>query len=426
MNVLVIGSGGREHALVWKLSQSPNVRRVTWTPGNPAAPVSKKVGVRSAPVDDLAGLAALARAEKINLTVVGPEAPLVAGLANEFRRLGISVFGPTREAARLEGSKAFSKRFFLKHGIPTGRAEIFAGSKEAIAYAASQPKPLVIKADGLAAGKGVLICNDQAEAERAIRQIMDERVFGEAGREVLVEECLSGPEVSVHAITDGKTFHLLAGAQDHKRVFDDDQGPNTGGMGAYSPAPILTPNLEDQVRREIFMRTLAGLRAEGIPFCGILYAGLMLTKDGPKILEYNCRFGDPETQVLLPRIKNDLAEALLAASEGRLQAVRWEWSPRSAVCIVLAAGGYPSAYRKGDVIQGLAEATAQPETQIFHAGTALRGSEVVTQGGRVLGVTALGADTREAVRRAYAAADMIRFEGRHFRRDIAAKALTAG
>jgi phosphoribosylamine--glycine ligase len=423
MNVLVVGGGGREHTLAWKLAQGPKVNRLLWSPGNPAAPCGPKVEKLDVPADDLDGLAKLAEARKVDLTVVGPEAPLVAGLADAFRARGLKVFGPGRDGARLEGSKVFSKRFFLKHGVPTGRAEAFSDFEKALAFARQHPKPLVVKADGLAAGKGVIICRDDAEAERALAQVMREKAFGDAGREALVEEALSGPEVSVMAITDGKDFRVLASAQDHKRVFDRDEGPNTGGMGAYSPAPIFTPELEKRVRSEVFERTLAGLRAEAIPFCGVLYAGLMLTPDGPKILEYNCRFGDPETQVVLPRLKNDLADVLLAACEGRLGKVALEWTPEPAACVVLAAGGYPGAFRKGDPISGLDAAAAKPGARVFHAGTAMKDGRVVTHGGRVLGITALGPTLREAVARAYAAADAVAFDGKHCRRDIAARAL---
>lgn len=423
MNVLVVGGGGREHTLVWKLAQSPKVRRLLWSPGNPAAPCEPKVEKPAVAADDLPGLVTLAESAKVDLTVVGPEAPLVAGLADEFRRRGLKVFGPGRDGARLEGSKVFSKRFFLKHGVPTGRAEAFTNFDVALAFARKQPKPLVVKADGLAAGKGVIICRDDTEAECALAQVMREKAFGDAGREALVEECLTGPEVSVMAITDGKDFRILASAQDHKRIFDRDEGPNTGGMGAYSPAPIFTPELEKRVRTEVFERTLAGLKAEGIPFCGVLYAGMMLTPDGPKILEYNCRFGDPETQVVLPRLKNDLAEVLLAACEGRLGKVALDWTPEPAVCVVLAAGGYPGAFRKGDPISGLDTAAAKPDASVFHAGTALKEGKVVTNGGRILGVTALGPTLRDAVDRAYAAADLIAFDKKHCRRDIAARAL---
>ncbi|MBI4025960.1 MAG: phosphoribosylamine--glycine ligase [Verrucomicrobia bacterium] len=422
MKVLVIGGGGREHTIVWKLAQSPSVSCVHWTPGNAAARPGSKVVIQSVKADNVRALADLAQQEKIDLAIAGPEAPLVAGVGDEFQRRGLAIFGPSRQGAQLEGSKVFSKQFFLKHGVPTGRAVIFSDFNEALAHVRRQPKPLVIKADGLAAGKGVTVCADDHEAEQALDEAMRQKVFGESGRQVLVEECLSGPEVSVHAITDGRAYRLLVSAQDHKRALDGDHGPNTGGMGAYSPAPIFTPELEARVRTEIFDRTLAGLRAEGIPYCGVLYAGLMLTKDGPKILEYNCRLGDPETQVLLTRLDGDLAAILMAACRGGLEGVEMKWKREAAVCVVLAAGGYPGPYRKGDAIGGLEEAARLDGVHIFHAGTALHENKVVTAGGRVLGVTAIGANLRDAIHRAYQAADTIQFEGKQCRRDIAAKA----
>ncbi len=423
MKVLVIGSGGREHTLVWKLLQSPSVEHLFWCPGNPAALSHPKLELQLIPATDIARLADLAQREKITLTIIGPEAPLVAGVSDEFHRRGLAIFGPTRQGAQLEGSKAFSKEFFLKHKIPTGRAEIFSKLDKALAYARRQPVPMVVKADGIAAGKGVIICKTHAEAETALRDIMEKKIFGDAGNLVLVEECLTGPEVSVHAITDGTTYHLLASAQDHKRALDGDQGLNTGGMGTYSPTPLFTPELEKLTRKEIFDRTLAGLKADGISYCGVLYAGLMITPDGPKILEYNCRFADPETQVILPRLENDLAEVLLAACQGTLGNMELRWKSEAAVCVVLAAGGYPGPFHKGDVIHGLNQATTSSEVHVFHAGTTLQGKEVVTSGGRVLGVTALGKTMRDAVDSAYHAADLIQFEGKHCRRDIAAKAL---
>lgn len=420
---MVIGGGGREHTLVWKLAQSPSVEKIIWTPGNPAAQMGAKVECRAVKADDVRGLADLAEKEKVDLTVVGPEKPLVLGLSDEFQKRKLTVFGPTRQAAQLEGSKVFAKKFFFKHGVPTGRAGIFSDLPSALAHARQQPLPLVVKADGLAAGKGVIICQTAAEAEKALREIMEQKVFGGAGSQVLIEECLSGVEVSVHVVTDGGSYHVLAGAQDHKRVFDRDEGPNTGGMGAYSPTPFFTPEIEKITREQIIERTLKGLKAEGIPFCGVLYAGLMLTKDGPKILEYNCRFGDPETQVILPRLKNDLAEVCLAACRGKLSEVKLDWEPASTVCVIMAAGGYPGSYAQGDVIAGLEEAGRMQNVWVFHAGTAMKDEKVVTAGGRVLGVTAQGSDLREAVDRAYRAVDTIRFKGCHARRDIAGKAL---
>ncbi len=423
MKILVIGGGGREHTLAWKLAQDEQVSRIFWSPGNAAARLPQKVEICNVRADDVHALADLAVKEKVDLTVVGPEAPLVAGVADEFHQRGLRIFGPTRQGAQLEGSKVFSKQFFLKHGVPTGRAGIFSDMDEALAFARKQPKPLVVKADGLAAGKGVIICANDAEAEKALREIMEQKVFGEAGQQVLVEECLSGPEVSVHAITDGTHYKVLASAQDHKRALDGDRGPNTGGMGTYSPAPIFTPELESRVRKEVFDRTLEGLKADGIPYCGVLYAGLMLTKDGPKILEYNCRFGDPETQVIFTRLENNLASVLSAACDGKLGSVDLRWKSDAAVCVVIAAGGYPGNYRKGDVIDGLDDASRCDGTQVFHAGTTLKDGRIITTGGRVLGVTALGKNHRQAVDHAYGAVKKIRFEGMQYRRDIAAKAL---
>jgi phosphoribosylamine---glycine ligase len=424
MNVLVVGSGGREHALVWKFAQSPSVQRVLWAPGNPAAKVSEKVQIRNVPAEDIQGLLQLAKSEKVDLTMVGPEAPLVLGIGDLFRKEGLAIFGPNKDGAQLEGSKVFSKKFFLKHKIPTGRAEVFTKFSEAAAYAKKQPKPIVIKADGLAAGKGVIICKDDAEAEKALEDILKKKVFGDAGSQVLIEECLSGPEVSVHALTDGKSFKILASAQDHKRALDGDHGLNTGGMGAYSPAPIFTEEIYHRVHKEIFERTLQGLKAEGISYCGVLYAGLMLTKEGPKILEYNCRFGDPETQVILTRLEADFANVLLSATQGKLGEVEMNWKEEPSVCVIMAAGGYPGSYNKGDEISGLESLDSRSDVQVFHAGTALKDGKVVTAGGRVLGVTALGKDLHDAVRSVYSAVDLIQFQNRHFRKDIAAKALT--
>ncbi len=423
MNILVIGSGGREHALVWKLSQSSTVQQIFWAPGNSAANVDPKVALAPLDLKNLASVAEFAKQRHVDLTVVGPEAPLVDGISDMFLSHKLAIFGPTKSAARLEGSKVFSKEFFLRHHIPTGRARSFSNHSDALAYARSQPKPLVLKADGLAAGKGVVICTSQEEIEIHLQQIMQDRVFGDAGQQVLIEECLQGVEVSIHAITDGHTYQVLPSVQDHKRVFDRDEGPNTGGMGTYSPAPVYTPEIDQRVRTEIFDRTLAGLKTDGIPFCGVLYAGLMLTPDGPKILEYNCRFGDPETQVLMIRLKSDLAPVLLAAAQGRLHQTQLEFSDEAAVCVVLAAGGYPSTFQKGNPILGLESCTSIPDGAVFHAGTARNGAHIVTHGGRVLGVTAKGSDLRQAIRRAYAIADTIQFDGKHCRRDIGQKAL---
>lgn len=423
MKLLVIGSGGREHTIVWKLLQSPIVKSIAWTPGNPATQLGNKVKIENIKVDDVKALANYAEAEKIDLTVVGPEVPLVAGVADEFIKRNLKIFGPIKQAAQLEGSKVFSKEFFLRHNIPTGKAEIFSNFDQALKYAKSQPKPIVIKADGLAAGKGVLICKNDEEIESGLRDIMLNKVFGEAGGKVLVEECLTGQEVSVHAITDGNSYQILASAQDHKRALDGDQGLNTGGMGTYSPTPLYTPELEARVKTEIFDRTLAGLKKDKIPFCGVLYAGLMLTKDGPKILEYNCRFGDPETQVILSRLESDLAEVLLATCSGKLSTVTLKWSEKASVCVIMAAGGYPGDYRKGDAITGIKEAEEGGDVMVFHAGTTLKDGKILTSGGRVLGVTALGSSLGDAVSTAYKAVEKINIKGVHYRRDIAGKVL---
>jgi phosphoribosylamine---glycine ligase len=422
MKIIVVGNGGREHTLVWKLSQSPQVSKIFWCPGNPAAPVDSKVEVKNIRAEDIEDLAALASKEKVDLTVVGPEGPLVEGIADLFRDKKLKIFGPIKQGAQLEGSKAFSKRFFQKYQIPTGRAAIFSDFQEALDYAKVQKPPLVVKADGLAAGKGVIICASHKEVEKALDEIMNQKMFGDAGERVLIEECLHGLEVSVLAITDGRSYQLLATAQDHKRALDGDRGLNTGGMGTYSPAPILTPELERRVRAEIFDPTIEGLRAEGINYCGVLYAGLMITRDGPKILEYNCRFGDPETQVILPRLENDLAEVFMAACTQKLDRIQLRWKPEAAVCVIMAAGGYPGTYARGDTIEGLAEASDQPGALVFHAGTTLKEGNIVTNGGRVLGVTALGSTLSDAVKNSYRAVDCIKFRGSHYRKDIAAKA----
>jgi phosphoribosylamine---glycine ligase len=421
MNVLVIGSGGREHTLAWKLCESPSVSKVFWAPGNPATSKHPKLECRPIKQDDFAALIRLVKDENVELTVVGPEAPLVAGISDEFRKHKLRIFGPTKNGAQLEGSKIFSKKFFLKYGIPTGKATLFSDLKEALQFIKQHPKPLVVKADGLAAGKGVVVCQTEAEAETAVRDRMEKKIFGEAGSQILIEECLTGPEVSVHAITDGKSYKLLPTAQDHKRVWDNDQGPNTGGMGAYSPAPLLSDELEKRIREEVFDRTLSGLQKEGIEYCGTLYAGLMLTKDGPKMIEYNCRFGDPETQVIFTRLESDLAEVLKLTCDGRLNEIELKWKPESSVCVVLAAGGYPGEYPKGDVISGLEKTSSLPGTQVFHAGTTLQNSSVVTSGGRVLGVTALGSTLKQAIASAYKAVDLIEFKGKQYRTDIASK-----
>ncbi len=421
MRILVIGGGGREHALVWKLAQSKRVTKLFCAPGNPGiAELAECVPIA---VTDIDRLAAFASENKIDLTIVGPEVPLCAGIADVFRAGGLRIFGPTRRAAQLEGSKVFCKRLLLKSGVPTARAEIFENAPAARAYVHKCGAPIVVKADGLAAGKGVSVAASVAEAEQAIVDIMERRVFGDAGAQVVIEECLRGEEASVMALVDGKSFRVLAPAQDHKRVFDGDRGPNTGGMGAYSPTPAVTESLSGDID-EIFSRTLHGLQAEGIEYRGVLYAGLMLTKDGLKVLEFNCRFGDPETQAVVPRMDFDLAHAAQATADGQLDKVELKWKPEPAVCVVMASGGYPGQFERGRPIEGLKEAAELANVTVFHAGTK-RGAtgQIVTDGGRVLGVTALGANVEQAARRAYEAVERIHFDGAHFRRDIAARAL---
>jgi phosphoribosylamine--glycine ligase len=420
MKVLVIGGGGREHALAWKLAQSPRVTKLFCAPGN--AGIADLAECVALPATDSDRLVALAVANQIDFTVVGPEAPLCAGIVDAFQARGLRIFGPSRQAAQLEGSKVFTKRFLLKYRVPTAPAEIFDDATAARAYLRKCPLPLVVKADGLAAGKGVVVAQTLAEAECAIDEIMVQRVHGDAGQTVVIEECLRGAEASVMALVDGETFAVLAAAQDHKRIGDGDTGPNTGGMGAYSPTPVV--DVDSRAVREIFERTLAGLRAEGIEYRGVLYAGLMMTETGPQVLEFNCRFGDPETQVVLPRMDFDLLDALEATAAGRLREVDLTWKRDAAVCVVMAAAGYPGSYRRGQPIAGLPEAAKLANVCVFHAGTKRDGDgPVATDGGRVLGVTALGENIGEAARQAYRAVALIHFDGAQYRRDIAARAL---
>ena len=424
MRVLVVGGGGREHALVWKLAQSPARPELFCAPGN--AGTAGRATNLPIEAENLQGLLAWCRQNRPELTVIGPEAPLCAGLTDLLQAEGLRVFGPCRQAARLEGSKVFSKEVMLAAGVPTAAAGIFDRPEEALAFVRRHGAPLVVKADGLAAGKGVYVCATVPEAEAAVGEIMVQRVFGEAGRRVLVEDCLRGEEASILALVDGRTVVLLASAQDHKRVGDDDQGPNTGGMGAYSPAPVVTDALWPVIRREVFERTLAELRRRGSEYRGVLYAGLMLTADGPRVLEFNCRFGDPETQAILPRMDCDLVAVLQACADGRLSDDLVGWRPDPCVCVVLASGGYPGPYAKGKAVTGIAQAEAQAGVTVFHAGTRRAHGSIVTAGGRVLGVTATGRDFAAAVRQAYAAVAMIRFDQAHYRRDIARRALARG
>jgi phosphoribosylamine---glycine ligase len=420
MNVLVIGSGGREHALVWKIQQSPKVKKIYCAPGN--AGTSDLAECVDISADDLDGLLKFAQEKKIDLTVVGPEAPLVAGIVDLFEKNGLKIFGPNQAAAQLEASKAFSKEFLHRWNIPTAIYRIFDEADKAIEFLRDASYPIVVKADGLAAGKGVIICKDVKEAREAVDSIMLQKVFGTAGSRVVIEDCLEGPEASILAISDGKNFFVLETAQDHKRIFDDDLGPNTGGMGAYSPAPVVTPEMMNKIITRIIEPTIRGMHKEGHPFKGVLYAGLMLTYQGPQVLEFNVRFGDPETQAVLPRLKSDLVELMLASVEGRLDKMALKWETRPCVCVVMASGGYPGTFATGMPIEGLSK-IKEPDTFVFHGSTKLKGKQIVTNGGRVLGVTALGKNMEDAIERVYHAVDQIKFEHAFFRRDIAAKAL---
>jgi phosphoribosylamine---glycine ligase len=422
MKILVVGKGGREHALVWKLAKSPLVTDVFCAPGNAGTALDgQNLDINA---HDVARLLKFARAERIDLTVVGPEAPLVAGMVDAFEDAGLLVFGPTKEAAELEGSKAFAKDFMRLANVPTADYAVFDDATAAIAHVEERSeRPLVVKADGLAAGKGVMVCPTRQEAVAAIRQTMLTNAFGEAGRRVVIEEALVGQEASILAIVDGSTIVPLEPAQDHKAAYDDDKGPNTGGMGAYSPTPLVTPQLLDEIIEKVLVPTVHTMKREGRPFRGILYAGLMITNQGPKVLEFNVRFGDPEAQPVLMRLKTDLAEVLLAAAEGKLKKLGpLEWDPRSAVCVVMAAEGYPGTYKTGQPIRGLDEAARIPDVKVFHAGTTRLGDQVVTDGGRVLGVTALGTTSADAKLRAYQAVKCIRWEGAWCRKDISDKA----
>lgn len=422
MKVLVIGGGGREHAIVWKLSQSKHVDKIYCCPGNAGiAEIAECIDVRQ---DDFQALLDFVKYEWVDMTIVGPEDPLSKGIVDLFEKEGRRILGPTRAAAQLESSKVFSKDLMRSHGIPTADYKVFTSYLHAEEYVKMKGAPIVIKADGLAAGKGVFIASTVAEAMDALKIIMKDRAFGEAGDRVLVEDCLQGEEASFMAFTDGKSIVPMVSSQDHKRIFDDDKGLNTGGMGAYSPAPVITPELEKIVMEKVMKPTIRALRAEGITYKGILYAGLMIDSNGtPNVLEFNCRLGDPETQPVLSRLDTDLMDIAMAIADEKLADITVDWKPDPAVCIVISSGGYPGAYRKGDVISGLAEANALEGVQVFHAGTAFKDNDIVTSGGRVLGVTATGSDIAAARDRAYEAAGKIHFDGMHYRKDIAARAL---
>jgi len=420
MKVLVVGSGGREHAIVWKLSQSPYVEKIYCAPGN--AGISKLAECLEIKATEIEKLAEFAEKEGINLTIVGPEAPLVAGIVDEFEKRGLRIFGPSKAAARLEGSKVFAKEMMKRWGVPTADFRVFNNPDEAVAYIKEKGAPIVVKADGLAAGKGVTVAKTVEEAVEAVNRIMVEKVFGEAGNKVVIEECLEGEEASYLVVTDGENFIPLATAQDHKAVFDGDRGPNTGGMGAYSPAPVLSEELEREVQEKVIKPILKGMKEEGNPFKGILYAGLMITNEGVKVLEFNVRFGDPEAQVILRRLKTDLVDLATSVINGKLVS-KLEWIPETSICVVLASKGYPGSYEKGKEINGIEEAEKVESVVVFHAGTAFKEGKLVTNGGRVLNVTALGKNIVEARERVYKAVEKIHFEGMHYRKDIGEKAL---
>jgi phosphoribosylamine---glycine ligase len=420
MKVLVIGGGGREHALVWKIAQSPMVGKVFCAPGNPGtAQLAENVDLA---VDDLQGLLAFAKKEGVGLTVVGPELPLSLGLVDLFEEHGLKVFGARKNAAIIEASKAFSKDLMEKYQVPTAAYGVFTEVEPAVRFIDQTGIPIVVKADGLAAGKGVIIAQTREEAVAAVTDMLSGNAFGAAGSRVVVEEFLRGEEASFLAFTDGKIIIPLASAQDHKAVFDGDQGPNTGGMGAYSPAPVVTPAIHEKAMAEVMRRTVDGMAAEGRPYRGVLYAGLMIDGDSVKTLEFNARFGDPECQPLLMRMKSDIVPVLLAVAAGDLSGIEIEWHEKAAVCVVLAAEGYPGDYRKGDAISGLEEAGKVEDLVVFHAGTKGADGAVVTNGGRVLGVTALGSTVQEAIDRAYRGVSLVSWPGMHYRRDIGAKA----
>ncbi len=432
VKILVIGGGGREHALVWKLAQSPRITRIWCAPGNAGigeerlAKTGTLVECANIAADDLSRLLAFAQEQKIDLTVVGPDNPLALGIVDLFQRSGLRIWGPNQKAAQFEASKVFSQHFMERHGIPTAKSGTFDDPALAKRFAAVLEGRCAVKADGLALGKGVLLTSSIPEAEKAIDEIMVGKSFGAAGSRVVIQELLEGMEISLHALCDGKTAQLFPTSQDHKRALDGDQGLNTGGMGAYSPAPFLSDAALEKVGKQILEPWLKGCAADGIDFHGILYPGVMLTWNGPKVLEFNARFGDPETQVYLPRLENDLLDLLEASLEGRLASIDLKWSPMACVCVVMASEGYPGNYAKGKVITGLAEANALPRTKVFHAGTSRTGDRFVTSAGRVFGVTAWAPDLASARQAAYEAALKIRFDGAHYRRDIAAKALEKG
>ena len=421
MNVLLIGSGGREHALAWKLAQSKNLDKLYIAPGNPG---TAQCG-ENIPIDggDTEKLLEFAKQNKVGLVVVGPEDPLAAGVVDAFEAAGIKAFGPSAEAAKLEADKAFAKQFMRSCSISTAEARIFDRFADAKAYIASRDEAVVVKAAGLAKGKGVYVCDEPSDAILAAEKIMCDRIFGDAGSKIVVEDKLLGEEASILAFVDGRSIYLMESSQDHKRIGDGDTGPNTGGMGAYSPAPVVTEKIIDQITREVLVPIVDGMNRNDSPYKGVLYAGIMITAGGPRVLEFNVRFGDPETQPILMRLKSDLVEVCLAVCEGTLDNLTLVWDPRPAVCVVMAAGGYPGDYEKGKVITGIQDAEQIKDVKVFHAGTKQSGGNIVTNGGRVLGVTAMGETIADAKKAAYKAVEKIEFDGAYYRRDIADKAI---
>jgi phosphoribosylamine--glycine ligase len=423
MNILIIGGGGREHALAWKASQSPLVEKIYLAPGN--AGTALEPGMENIPigVEDIDALVAFAQRQDIGLTIVGPEAPLVLGVVDAFTTAGLKCFGPTQGAAQLEGSKAFTKDFLARHNIPTAAYGNFTDIDNALTYLKQVGVPIVIKADGLAAGKGVIIATDMAAAEETVRDMLSGNSFGDAGHRVVIEEFLTGEEASFIVMVDGEHILPMASSQDHKARDNGDKGPNTGGMGAYSPAPVVTPEMHDRIMHEVIIPTVKGMASEGLPYTGFLYAGVMINAEGiPKVLEYNCRFGDPETQPIMLRMKSDIVAHCLAALEGRLDQEQTDWDPRASLGVVLAAGGYPEAYNKGDIINGLPTTSTEGE-KVFHAGTSEKNGAVVTAGGRVLCATALGETVAEAQQRAYKLVQQINWDGVYYRTDIGYRAI---
>jgi len=422
MKILVVGGGGREHALVWKIAKSPKVKKIFCAPGN--AGIAGLATCVPIGADDNDALLAFAKENGVDLTVVGPEAPLSTGIVDQFEAEGLRIFGAGREAARIEASKSFAKNLMLKYGIPTAAGGAFTSYKQAEAFLKKIGAPVVIKADGLAAGKGVIVCKTLKEAEDALKQVMVTRAFGDAGNKVVIEECLFGEEASFLAFTDGKTVLPLPSSQDHKPVFDNDKGPNTGGMGAYSPAPIVDRHMQQKIMKEVMIPTVQAMAAEGYPYKGVLYAGLMIDRDKIKVLEFNGRFGDPEAQPLLMRLASDIVPIMEAVIDGKLAGCRLDIDPRAAVCVVMAAGGYPGKYKKGTPITGIDKANRMKDVTVFHAGTGRKGKSITSEGGRVLGVTALGDTVEKAIEKAYQAVEKISWPKVHYRRDIGKKALT--